>query len=347
MNTKITVREYFQKNFIDSGKVKPNFIEKYRNKTCGHQPQGMPTVVVGDQTFEYNGRRPKPNKCMDNIVKSDGLDWYQFGALMIAETEEGARDLWDTLHRAMMACIVLGPDAKVPAMITPFESGQKIHANFWKVNGGRTKTVTPEQKFIAQIKSEEPEKEQASVHDVLKTLKDVVIFEEKEIFEPIQNTFNWSVNYGPMAQMLKDIQDPEHIKQGFELYKTAFKQTYDNPAIPLKVVGQLVQALVMLCKANETWLANECKQVSNFTHFQNWLTDTARVRQDKYKHWLYKENFHDRMEKRYLGTAVGIWGDFVTYFGKAITKGSSKCTNDAIQKLYNASLLKYKTKEAA
>lgn len=320
----ITVREFFEENYLKTNKIPQSFIDTYRGKVKGHQPQDVRQVVVGDLTFEYNGRRPKANDVMKYIEKEGGLNWYLFGTLDLATINNQVEDIWNALHRAIMVCICLGPDAKVPALITEFDKKSEIHGTFWKHNGGRSKNVTPEQNHVAQIKSGEPEKVNEIVHNILKKTGNTVVYVEDDIYEPISNKTEWQVMVGPLKQMLVDIKNVNVIQQGIELYQQTFSHTY-NGNKPYKVVGQICQALICLLQVNHEWLSKDCKDKSNLTYFKEWLRNRAQTETDKTK-WFFKEHMADRMEKKYLGTAYGIWSAFVHYFANSISRGGARPT---------------------
>jgi len=333
----MTVREFFQKEYIDTKQIKQSFIEKYQGKTKGHKPNNIPSVKVGDLTFTYNGRRPKASTIKSYIEKEGGLNWYLFGSCQIAQVNE-QQDLWDTLHRAILACTVLGPDAEVPAITTNFDTGSHVHSTFWKANGGSIKKVTPEQIFIAQIKSNDPEPQMRFINTILEQTKDVVVFEEKEIYEPRNNDFVWHINVGPMKQMLIDIKDPKYILEAIDLYKKSFSHIYASEK-PKPMIGQLITAFSMIFLKNSEWFKNSTKGKSNLDHFEDWVAKQAVMTTKKYltRDWLYKEHEHDRQEKRYLGTALGIWERFVDHFRDDISGGSACPLISTIKHVYENS----------
>jgi hypothetical protein len=65
--SKITIREFFQQNYIDTKKITQKFIDKYKGKVTGRKPLNVKEVCVGDLTFEHNGRTPKAIDVMNYI----------------------------------------------------------------------------------------------------------------------------------------------------------------------------------------------------------------------------------------------------------------------------------------
>jgi hypothetical protein len=332
-----TVRQFFYENYIETGKIPQSFIDQYRGKTKGHKPQKSDHVIVGDVTFKYNGRRPKANDIMNYIKKENGLNWHLFKTLDLAKIGDDVEDIWNALHRAIIACVVEGPDAEVPALISHFDRPEDIHANFWKDNGGRTKQVTPEQNHVAQIRSLEPEAINHQIDEILKGWNNTVVYVEEDIFEPSVNKPEWSINVGPVKQMIQDIPSGDYITSGIRLYQEVFGHTY-NGNKPFKIMGQIVQALSLILSVEAEYLYKSTKGKENMHWFSEWLKNRAILSPDKAKHWLYKNYTSDRMEKRYFGTAYGIWSDFVTYCGSSMTKGSGKATLNRLEKKYKSSL---------
>ena len=93
-NTKTTIRDFFQTEYLDTKRIKESFIQKWQGKTHGRSPDGVQYVTVGDLTFDYNSRRPKATTIMKYIEDSKGLDWHLFGSCQIAKVEE-TFDLWE------------------------------------------------------------------------------------------------------------------------------------------------------------------------------------------------------------------------------------------------------------
>jgi hypothetical protein len=332
-----TVKQFFQEHYLDTNKIPQAFIDKYRGKVRGNQPEDVKRCVVGDLTFKYNGRRPKATDIMNYIRKEDGLNWHLFKTLDLAKVGDEVVDIWNALHRAIIACVVLGPDAEVPALISKFDIPEQIHSNFWKDNGGRTKSVTPEQNHVAQIRSLEPEDLNNKINRLLMQIGNTVVHVEDDIFEPQTSQPDWAINVGPMKQMIHDIADDTHIIDGAKTYQKTFIHTY-NGVGPYKIIGQIFQALVFILEVESDYLSRSTDGKSNLVWFVDWLMTRAKTSPNKAKHWLYKQYAHDRMEKRYVGTAFGIWEDFVSYCGSSITRGSSKATNVRLEKLYNNGL---------
>lgn len=322
--TTMTVREFFKENYLDNEKIPQSFIEQYQGKVRGNSPQDVAQVVVGDLTFEYNGRRPKANKVMEYIQKEKGLNWFLFGTLDLATIDGKIEDIWNALHRAIIACVVLGPNAKVPALITQFNNAKEIYGTFWKHNGGRSQNVSPEQNHVSQIKSGEPEVQNEVINNILKLTNNTVVYVEHDLFEPCTNTTDWTVMVGPLKRMVEDVRDISTVHEGLELYQRTFAHTYSGQK-PFKVVGQICQALTCILQINHEWLSKTTLGKTNFQHFENWLLVKAKGETDKTK-WFYKEYIADRMEKKYLGTAFGIWKAFVHTFALSVSRGASKPT---------------------
>jgi len=335
-NHATTVREFWQSEFIDTKLISQDFIDRYYGKTTGRQPNDISLRTVGDLSFTFNGRRPKAPKIKEYIEKQNGLNWYLFGACQIAKIGP-VEDMWDALYRSMICCTVLGPDANVPAIITEFDVGEEIHYAFWNVNGGSMKKVSPEQVFIAQIKSQVPTPQSRSINEILKLTDDVVVFEDKEIFEPNNNSYAWNINVGPMKQMLLDIKDENLITDALDIYKNTFEHLYPS-ARPKKIQGQIVTALAFILKVNIDFFATSTKGKDNLEHFTDWLTLRSAVAVSLDKNWQYKNYMHDRMEKRYLGTANGIWEDFCIYFKAQISAGASAPSWGKVREPYMASV---------
>lgn len=344
-----TVRQFFKEQFLDNKAISQKFIDTWKGKQHGNKPVGVPTRVVGDLTFTYNGRRPTANKIKQYIEKHEGIDWFLHGALNVAKIGD-KEDLWDSLHRAIIDCVVLGPDAEVPALVTEFNDGKEVHSNFHEVNGGSAKHTTPEQSFISQMRGKRQEPETRNIYDLLESTGNVSVYENDDLYEPQHATVNWSVNVGPCRQMLTDIKDRKDILKGFDMYKDCFESTYKGKIKPYKMLGQLLGALIFLNHENKSWLSKEYKGKSNAEYFVDWMKDSIKVKPKLAEQWLFRNYMHDRQEKRYLGTAKGIWEGFMHFYIPSVSKNQGhKATEDAVEKAYLDSLKpkKKKLKKAA
>lgn len=323
--SKITIREFFQQNYIDTKKITQKFIDTYKGKVTGRKPLNVKEVCVGDLTFEHNGRTPKAIDVMNYISKEGGLNWYMLGVLKLARLNGRLNDVADGLHRAIQTCIVLGPDAMVPVTETEFDTSEQIHGCFWKSHS-RAKTVNNEANHVAQIRSGEPEKENFNIDKMLKKIGNTVVYEDDDRFEPTQNKPEWSVMVGPLKQILKDVKnDTDTVTTAIKLYQKAFAHTYSEQAKPYGIVGQINQAFAYLLIVNKEWFEGEYKNISNLAHFEEFLIGSAKMRPNK-KDWFYRHYMADRMEKKYQGTAMGIWTEFCSWFTNSVGRGGGRPT---------------------
>ncbi len=327
----VTVRDYFQQHFIDTNAIPQKFLNEYRGKVFGNSPEDTRTQCVGDLTFEFQGRRPKPSKVKSLLKKEGGINLTMLGSIQLAnieDREEELSDIWNGLHRAMMTCIVQGPDAEVPVDVTKFANGKEVHSIFWKSQGSRATNTTKEQNFISQIKSTLPEAETESVFNLLSNTNDVVIFEDAEIYEPVKNSIAWQVKVAPCVDMLKDTKGIHgNILLAFEIYKSTFTHSYGaKPKTPKMMNSQVVKALNLIFEKNPAFFEGSTKTMQGTTEdnidlFEKWLAKAVEFTPSIEKNWLHKEYPHDRMEKRHFGTALGIWEKFVNYWTLSVSTG--------------------------
>jgi len=356
-NHLITVREFFQTHYIDTGLIPQFFIDKYFGKTKGNQPNDIKFVCVGDITFRWNGRKPKASTIKSYIKKEDGINWYLFDTLKLAQVDGVTEDAWDTLHRAIMACVVLGPDAMVPATITRFDSGKEVHSTFWKTNGSRSKKVTPEQSFISKVKADDCETVDQEILTLLKKLENVVIFEDEELYEPSLNNYEWSIKFAAAKDLVtkfrkkQGLPDYDLLVSQFRLYQDIFLRSYRTDIKPKIINGQLIKALVLIATTQQQWLATTStaghdsveyskEKCYNKDWFERWLRKAVTSRRSIEAQWLYKEFSHDRMEKRHYGTANGIWKDFVSWYDFEVKNNGKRPAAEWMESIYYGSFAK-------
>ena len=351
-----SVRDFFQKHYIDTGTIPMSFLDKYKGKTKGNQPNDINKVCVGDITFRWNGRKPKASTIKSYIKKEDGINWYLFDTLKLAQVDGVTEDAWDTLHRAIMACVVLGPDAMVPATITRFDDGKEVHSTFWKTNGSRSKKVTQEQTFISKVKADDCETVDQEILTLLDKLGDVVIYEDEELFEPAANTAEWSIKYAAAKDLVEKFRKnglPDYglIVAQFRLYQDIFLRSYRTDINPKIINGQLVKALVLIASKQQEWLVDTStaghdseeyskEKCYNKDWFERWLRKAVLSRRSIEQQWLYKEWGHDRMEKRHFGTAYGIWKDFVSWYDFEVKNSKKRPHTEWMESVYYSSFSK-------
>lgn len=358
-NQSITVREFFQTQYLDTGAIPQSFIDKYKGKTKGYQPNNVDRVTVGDITFGFNGRRPKASKIKDYIRQEDGINWWLFETLKLAKVD-GGYDVWDALHRAIMTCVVLGPDAEVPATFTHFDSGKDVHSTFWKVNGPRSKKVTPEQQFIAKIRADDAGDLEHDIMIMLEKSGNTVVYEDDEIYEPTRNTTDWHIKYAPCKDMVtnrrlicqqnSDIDWPDYsvIVDAIHLYQKVFYKSYRLNEKPKLINSQVIKALSLVLDKNYQWFRETStggwdgsypKQTkTNREWFETFLLERVKTEPSISEGWLFKEWPHDRMEKRHFGTAYGLWKKFVTWYDFNVKNSNCRPDVDTFKSLYYNSL---------
>jgi hypothetical protein len=352
-NQLITVREFFQTHYIDTGLIPQSFIDKYFGKTKGNQPNDIKKVCVGDITFRWNGRKPKASTIKSYIKKEDGINWFLFDTLKLAQLDGVTADAWDTLHRAIIVCVVLGPDAMVPATITRFNSSQEVHSTFWKMNGSRSKKVTPEQSFISKVKADDCETVDQEILTLLEKLGDVVIYEDEELFEPANNSAEWSIKYAAAKDLVvkfrkRGLPDYDLIIAQFRLYQEIFLRSYRSDIKPKSINGQLIKALVLIATTQQQWLSTvsiaghdsvDYSKEKRYNHdwFRHWLKTTVAGRRSIEQQWLYQMYSHDRMEKRHYGTALGIWKDFVSWYDFEVKNSRARPHSEWMESVYHNS----------
>lgn len=350
-----TVREYFEENYVGTGVLPQTFLDKMRGKVKGNPVQGVPFEVVGDITFAYNSRRPKPAKIKSLLTKEGGLNWNLYDSVKLAtvpKDELGTKDSWDGLHRLMMACICLGPDAKVPVSVTPFDSRDDVHSAFWKYNGQRSTKVSPEQGIIAKVKAGDLDTKEQEIVQVLTNTTDVVFYVDQEVFEPMSNSPDWRINYAPVKDMVNDtrvnkVPNYSVIEAGINLYKETFEELNLNTPTPKPIESQVVKAFTLILNENQKWFSQSSKggkngryqgvEKENLEWFKMWLLSKSDSTVDM-SEWYYKEYPHDRMEKRHYGTAYGIWNSFVAWYDKKVANGNTRPVESTMKTKYYGSL---------
>jgi len=328
----ITVREFFQQNYIKTNKIPQRFIDTYKGKVKGRKPSDVKEVCVGDLTFEHNGRTPKASAVMDHIEKEGGLNWYLLDVIKLASLNGRVNDIADGLHRAIKTCVVLGPDTMVPVTETEFDTSAEIYGCFWKSHSFQ-KNVSNEANHIAQIRSGQPEQQNFNIEKMLKKIGNTVVYEDDDRFEPSQNKLEWSVMVGPLKQIMKDVKnDPASVITAIQLYQKAFAHTYLGQTKPYGIVGQINQAFAYLLTVNNEWFEGTYKNISNLDHFEEFLIGLAKMKPNK-RDWFYKHYMADRMEKKYQGTAMGIWTEFCSWFSTSVGRGGGRPTGTMLDKV--------------
>lgn len=330
MKKQITLREFFQKHYIDSGAIPQSFIDTYKGKVKGKKPIDVPLACVGDLTFEVNARTPEANDVMDYIRKEGGLSWYLLGALQLARLLGNIMDIADGLHRAIAVCIVEGTEAMVPVNTTEFDHISEAHGVFWKKHS-RAKSVNNQANHVAQVRSGDMEKDNNTLHIICKQLGDTVVYSNCNRYEPVANKLEWSIMVGPFKQIFKDVKkDTSTVIKAIEIYQKTFAEELSGNGRPVQITGQIYQAMAYLLKVNQPWLTESCKGKTNLEHFEDYLVNLGRV-QTRKETWYYRHCMADRMEKKYQGTAYGIWQEFVSYF-KKLYRGKNTASMKAIEK---------------
>lgn len=280
-------------------------LEKYRGAPYvdGSQPGKNGTYVpITTPNFPDN-RDPKGTDLADYIKKSDGFHWGLYGSPLVAELPSGERVIYDGGHRVAMLQSFYPEITEFPCTVIQVSSMEEVNRLFYKINGFSSKNVTSELRFINQIKGQE----NMPHHDKMITVLEktgLVVAENEDNFVPVKNkNFRFKMNVGPLQKMVYDARNVDNAIWALNLYKKAWD--YDTTKV---VTGQIAEGLWQL----------KCTY-SDYKHwdlFENWLVGAVSFNSSK-RDWLFTERYpHDRMEKRFLGTALGIMEMFIANTNK-------------------------------
>jgi len=309
-----TVRELLA-TWVANGEISPKQIARFQNKEYGNQPENANYLCVGDLSFKHNGRIPRAKDILKSLSTENGINWHLFETVNVARLPDGSSDsAYNGGHRSMMAAVCFGPDAEVPVTHSQFPDDQTVIQTFWKSNT-ETKNVNPECVAIAQIRAGDKSSKLAEIEKILLADGDTVIYENTDIFEPQQNQPNWSIKVKAMEDMCKD--HKPYANDGIKLYKSVFRQIMTGSNTPFVIEGTVLKALTfILDTCNAHHFSQNYKGISNRTYFENWLVDSVKCK-PALKLWHQKHakaNPLERLEKRHIGVAKGIWEEYCIFY---------------------------------
>lgn len=297
------------------GKIPTKVINTYR--AIG--PLGTPgegTAEIPINTPNFNGNRtPKANDLTKRLQKNGGFHWGLFGSPLVARLPDGTLKIYDGGHRVAMLEQLFPERKTFPGTIIDVEDEAEISRLFHRVNGSAASFVNAEQRFINEVKGEEPGISQYT--DVLSAAS-VVIMDSETNFVPTNATsLKWKAKIRPIEEMTN--RNKDDAIWALSLFTSAWGK-YSRPgSTGNEVTGQIAKALHFIKEV----YADHFEDEAMLTHFEDWFVSAVSF-DPSIGSWLFRENTHDRMEKRHYGTAYGIMQKYCSYARNTIGNKAPK-----------------------
>jgi len=315
------------------GKIPTKVINTYRAVgALGTPGEGTSEIPINTPNFDGN-RTPKANDLTKRLQKNGGFHWGLFGSPLVARLPDGSLKIYDGGHRVAMLQQLFPERETFPGTIIDVESEAEISRLFHRVNGSAASFVNAEQRFINEAKGEE---EGISQYTDVLSESGVAVMDSETNFVPTNlPSLKWKTKIAPVKEMTDRSKDD--AVWALKLFVSAWDK-YSRPgSTGNEVTGQIVKALHFIKEVYASHFQDEAM----LTHFETWFVNTVSF-DPSIGSWLFRENKHDRMEKRHYGTAYGIMQKYCSYARSTISNKAPKI--ETIKSAYLAYDEKLKSK---
>jgi len=315
------------------GKIPTKVINTYRAVgALGTPGEGTSEIPINTPNFDGN-RTPKANDLTKRLQKNGGFHWGLFGSPLVARLPDGSLKIYDGGHRVAMLQQLFPERETFPGTIIDVESEAEISRLFHRVNGSAASFVNAEQRFINEVKGEE---EGISQYTDVLSESGVAVMDSETNFVPTNlPSLKWKTKIAPVKEMTDRSKDD--AVWALKLFVSAWDK-YSRPgSTGNEVTGQIVKALHFIKEVYASHFQDEAM----LTHFETWFVNTVSF-DPSIGSWLFRENKHDRMEKRHYGTAYGIMQKYCSYARSTISNKAPKI--ETIKSAYLAYDEKLKSK---
>ena len=290
------------------GSISEKILNKYLNVSKG-TPATAEIVPISIPNLLTN-RKPSGAKLSKYIDRNNGFDWALFGMPIAARYPNGMMEIIDGGHRvALLQCIL--PDiTEFTACVVDVNNEARGKELFHQYNGTSSSTVSNECRFVNEVLGNEDVPLNKRIMKVLSSTG-VTVYEHEDCYvsEGIESP-QWKINLRAIEYMVKkDIPTTIHA---LNMYTLAFPT---RGTTPNSVVNQFAKALQQVLITYSDYFTLEAN-LDNLNAYLDYkaLAETPST-------MLSKEYSHDRMEKRYLGTAYGLMQNFRRWVERNSKKG--------------------------
>jgi len=297
------------------GKIPTKVINTYRAVgALGTPGDGSKPIPINTPNFDGN-RTPKANDLTKRLQKNGGFHWGLFGSPLVARLPDGTLKIYDGGHRVAMLQQLFPERETFPGTIIDVKNDAEISRLFHRVNGSAASFVNAEQRFINEVKGEE---EGISQYTDVLSESGVVIMDSETNFVPTTATsLKWKAKIRPIEEMTD--RNKEDAVWALSLFVSAWDK-YSRPgSTGNEVTGQIAKALHFIKEV----YANRFEDEAMLKHFEDWFVNAVSF-DPLIGSWIFRENKHDRMEKRHYGTAYGIMQKYCNYARNTIINRAPK-----------------------
>jgi len=290
------------------GSISEKILNKYQSVSKG-TPGTAQLVPISIPNLLTN-RKPSGAKLSKYIDRNNGFDWALFGMPTVARYPNGYMEIIDGGHRVAMLQSILPNINEFTACVVDLSNEARGKELFHQFNGTSSSTVSNECRFVNEVLGNENVPLNKRIMKVL-SQTGVTVYENEDCYvcEGVVDP-QWKINLRAIEYMVKkDI--PTTIK-ALNMYTTAFDT---RGSTPNSVVNQYAKALQQVLITYSDYFKLEAN-VDNLEAFleHKALDETPST-------MLSKQYSHDRMEKRYLGTAYGLMQNFRRWVERNSKKG--------------------------
>lgn len=287
------------------GDISPKFVEAFSGKV--KNALGEFKLIHYSQLKSFSGQRlPKAEKIKDMIQRSGGVDLHLVKPLSVAPCpeEDDMYGFYDGGHTFVLFRYFAPHIEYLPCFVIHPEDDKEVHSLFAKMNNHSASMANAEQCLINEIKGGD-----LGLEDIITILTQsgVVVWEHDQNFVMGDDDPNvipqFQIKRGPLQDMEHDV--PNAV-WALDVYQQVFGQTRNDPtASPSMISSQVVRALQLIKQTYDEWNPNY-----DYTALINWFTIAVSTFPSAKKFQYTLEHPHERMEKRYTGTALGLIQDF-------------------------------------
>ena len=297
------------------GKIPTRVLETYRAVgPIGTPGEGTAKIPMSTPNFDGN-RTPKANVLTERLQKNGGFHWGLYGSPLVARLPDGTMATYDGGHRIGMLQQLFPEMEHFPGTIIDVKDDAEISRLFHRVNGSAASFVNAEQRFINEVKGEE---DGISQYINVLSKSNVVIMDSTTNFVPTNATsLKWKAKIRPIEEMTD--RNKEDAVWALSLFVAAWDKYSRPSSTGNEVTGQIAKALHFIKEVYASHFEDE----TMLAHFEDWFVSAVSF-DPSIGSWLFRENKHDRMEKRHYGTAYGIMQKYCSYARNTIINRAPK-----------------------